>query len=371
MLKIHVGLDERSYPITIGSNLLNKVESYTPLKARDKVMIISNSMIAQHYLTTVETTLSTIGCKVNHILLPEGERFKTLDSLNLIYTQMLEQDFNRDSIIIALGGGVIGDIAGYAAASYQRGIRFIQIPTSLLAQVDSSVGGKTAVNHALGKNMIGAFHQPISVIIDTDTLKTLPKREFCSGLAEVIKYGAILDINFFKWLENNMHLLLSLDTKTLQYCIQQCCRFKANIVSEDETEKSKRALLNFGHTYGHAIESFLGYGNWLHGEAIAVGMLEAAILSFIKGNLTKQEVQRLQQLLSKAVLPIYSPDSMQSQDYLSYMWRDKKVLAGKIRLILLNTLGEAYICSENTEEQIKQSIELCEQKNKVIDQNEC
>ncbi len=371
MLKVNIGLNMRSYPITIGAGLLEKPESYASLKSGDKVIIISNPTVAKYYLDIVKNTLITLGCDVNYLLLPDGEAFKTLDSVNLIFTKMLEKNYNRDSVIIALGGGVIGDIAGYAASSYQRGIRFIQIPTTLLAQVDSSVGGKTGVNHPLGKNMIGAFYQPISVIIDTNTLKTLPKREFCSGLAEVIKYGAILDIAFFKWLEENIHLLLSLDEKTLQYCIQQCCQFKANIVEEDEKEQGKRALLNFGHTYGHAIESFLGYGTWLHGEAIAVGMLEASALSFLKGDLSLQDVQRLQTLLTKTLLPIYSPENMQPQDYLSYMWRDKKVLSGKLRLILLKNLGDAYICSEITDENIKQSIELCSPKNTVINYNEC
>ncbi|SEM31953.1 3-dehydroquinate synthase [Phocoenobacter skyensis] len=370
--KVKVQLNKRSYLISIGANLLEKAENYSPLKAKDKVMIVSNPTIAKEYLCTVESTLRELGCQVDVVLLPDGEEFKTLESLNLIFTAMLEKNHNRDSVMIALGGGVIGDITGYAAASYQRGIRFIQIPTTLLSQVDSSVGGKTGVNHALGKNMIGAFHQPISVIIDTNTLATLPKREFCSGLAEVIKYGAIFDLTFFEWLENHIDDLLALEQSALNYCIQRCCQLKADVVARDEKEQGDRALLNFGHTYGHAIETHLGYGKWLHGEAIALGMLEATVLSKILGDLTQRDIVRLEKLLMRAVLPTTSPDGMQPQDYLPYMWRDKKVLTGKLRLILLKSLGQAYIYSEATESQIIESIQLCTQtdtlKNNI---NEC
>ncbi|KAE9540419.1 3-dehydroquinate synthase [Ursidibacter maritimus] len=356
MLQVNVELKERSYPISIGAGLLAEPVSYHPLKQGDKVMIVSNPTIAEHYLATVTSTLETLGCVVDFVLIPDGEKYKTLSSLDLIFTALLEKNHNRDSTIIALGGGVIGDVAGYAAASYQRGIRFIQIPTTLLAQVDSSVGGKTAVNHPLGKNMIGAFYQPISVIIDTETLKTLPKREVSAGLAEVIKYGAIFDLAFFEWLEQHISELVQLDQSALEYCIQRCCQLKADVVARDETEKGDRALLNLGHTFGHAIETHLGYGNWLHGEAVAVGMLEAAALSHILGDLSEQDVFRIEKLIAQATLPTISPDGMQPEEYLPYMWRDKKVLSGQLRLILLKSLGSAYVTSQVTEQQVIDAI---------------
>lgn len=357
MLQVNVELKERAYPISIGSGLLKDPNSYRPLKAGDKVMIVTNPTIAPHYLATVEQALAKLGCSVDSVQIPDGEKYKTLESLNLIFTALLEKNHNRDSTVIALGGGVIGDVAGYAAASYQRGVRFMQIPTTLLAQVDSSVGGKTGVNHALGKNMIGAFKQPVSVIIDTDTLHTLAKREVSAGLAEVIKYGAIFDIDFFQWLERNIECLVALEQEALEYCIQRCCQLKADVVARDETEKGERALLNLGHTFGHAIEAHLGYGNWLHGEAVAVGMLEAAALSEILGDLTAEDVARLERLIARAVLPTISPDGMQAQEYLPYMWRDKKVLAGQLRLILLKKLGQAYVTSAATETQVLDAIE--------------
>lgn len=357
MLQVNVELDTRGYPILIGAGLLAEPTSYHPLKTGDKVMIVSNPTIAPHYLATVQHTLEKLGCLVDSVLIPDGEQHKNLDSLDLIFTALLEKNHNRDTTLIALGGGVIGDIAGFAAASYQRGIRFIQIPTTLLAQVDSSVGGKTGVNHPLGKNMIGAFKQPVSVIVDTDTLKTLPKREVSAGLAEVIKYGAIFDIRFFEWLEAHIDDLVSLDQNALEYCIQRCCQLKADVVARDETEKGDRALLNLGHTFGHAIEAHLGYGNWLHGEAVAVGMLEAAALSEILGDLGHADVARLEKLIARAVLPTVSPDVMQPADYLPYMWRDKKVLGGKLRLILLKKLGEAYIYADATDSQVQQAIQ--------------
>lgn len=356
MVQVNVELKERRYPISIGAGLLENPACYQPLKSGDKVMIVSNPTIAPHYLATVQRTLESLGCQVDSVLIPDGEKYKTLDSLNLIFTALLEKNHNRDSTVIALGGGVIGDVAGYAAASYQRGVRFMQIPTTLLAQVDSSVGGKTGVNHPLGKNMIGAFYQPVSVIIDTDTLKTLPKREVSAGLAEVIKYGAIFDLPFFEWLEQQIDALVSLDPKALTYCIQRCCELKADVVARDETEKGDRALLNFGHTFGHAIEAHLGYGNWLHGEAIAVGMLEGAELSKLLGDLTSNDVARLEQLLARANLPTISPDGMQPEEYLPYMWRDKKVLSGQLRLILLKALGNAYVTAAASEQQVLASI---------------
>lgn len=357
MLQVNVELKERRYPIIIGEGILAQAASYSPLKAGDKVMIVSNPTVAFHYLETVTCTLTKLGCQVDSVLIPDGEEHKNLDSLNLIFTALLDKNHNRDSTLIALGGGVIGDVAGYAAASYQRGICFIQIPTTLLAQVDSSVGGKTAVNHPLGKNMIGAFYQPVSVIVDTNTLSTLPKREVSAGLAEVIKYGAIFDIAFFEWLESHIDDLVSLKQDELEYCIQRCCQLKADVVARDETEKGDRALLNLGHTFGHAIEARMGYGVWLHGEAVSVGMLEAAALSHILGDLNVEDVARLEKLLARANLPTISPDGMEPEEYLPYMWRDKKVLNGQLRLILLKSLGQAYVSAKATEQQVLESIE--------------
>lgn len=357
---VNVELKERRYPIYIGAGLLSDENCY-PLKSGDKVMIVTNTTVAQYYLTPVTDTLERKGCLVEHVLLPDGEKYKTLASLDLIFTALLQTNHGRDTTIIALGGGVIGDIAGYAAASYQRGIRFIQIPTTLLAQVDSSVGGKTAVNHELGKNMIGAFYQPCRVIIDTLTLKSLPKREVNAGLAEVIKYGAILDKDFFSWLEQHIDNLVALEQAYLQQCISRCCQIKADVVANDETEQGDRALLNLGHTFGHAIETHLGYGNWLHGEAIAVGMMMAAVLSEKLGYLTYDDVGRLEKLLARANLPTVSPDSMQAEDYLPHMMRDKKVLAGKLRLILLKALGQAYVATNTDQEIVLDAIRSCTQ----------
>lgn len=357
MLQVNVELKERRYPIMIGAGLLNDPSSYCPLKSGDKVMIVSNPTVATHYLEMVTDTLTKLGCQVDSVLIPDGEKYKTLESLNLIFTALLEKNHNRDTTLVALGGGVIGDVAGYAAASYQRGIRFIQIPTTLLAQVDSSVGGKTAVNHPLGKNMIGAFYQPVLVIVDTNTLKTLAKREVSAGLAEVIKYGAIFDSTFFEWLEKHIDDLVNLNQSALEYCIQRCCQLKAHVVARDEKEQGDRALLNLGHTFGHAIEARMGYGVWLHGEAVSVGMLEAAALSHILGDLSAGDVGRLEKLLARANLPTISPDGMEPKEYLPYMWRDKKVLNGQLRLILLKSLGQAYVSAKATESQVLASIE--------------
>lgn len=360
-IEVNVELKERRYPIRIGSGLLSRPESYAPLKQGDKVMIVSNPTVAQHYLTTVSTALQQLGCQVEAVMVPDGEQYKTLDSLNLIFTALLQANHGRDTTIIALGGGVVGDVAGFAAASYQRGVRLLQIPTTLLSQVDSSVGGKTGVNHALGKNMIGAFHQPCAVIIDSDTLETLPKREVFAGLAEVIKYGAILDLPFFDWLEQNIDRLVKLNTETLHFCLKRCCEIKAEVVARDETEQGDRALLNLGHTFGHAIETHLGYGNWLHGEAVAVGMLMAAAQSHLLGDLTQQDVFRLEKLLAQANLPTISPDGMTADDYLPLMMRDKKVLAGKLRLVLLKQLGQAYVAKDSDPQLVRQAINACSQ----------
>ncbi|WP_424407224.1 3-dehydroquinate synthase [Pasteurella sp. PK-2025] len=360
MLCVNVELKERGYPIYIGAGLLSDVSCY-PLKSGDKVMIVTNPTVAQHYLAQVTETLQALGCAVESVLLPDGEQYKTLDSLNLIFTALLKANHGRDTTIIALGGGVIGDVAGYAAASYQRGVRFIQIPTTLLAQVDSSVGGKTAVNHPLGKNMIGAFYQPCAVIVDTLTLSTLPLREVNAGLAEVIKYGIILDADFFQWLEQHIDDLVALVPEALQTCIARCCQIKADVVARDETEKGDRALLNLGHTFGHAIETHLGYGNWLHGEAVAAGMMMAAVLSEKLGDISTTAVARIEKLIAKANLPTFSPDGMQPEDYLPHMMRDKKVLAGKLRLVLLKALGQAYVATDTEKNLVIDAIRCCTQ----------
>jgi len=355
-----VELQERRYPILIGNGLLQDERSY-PVKRGDRVMIVTNPTVAQFYLDTVTFALKKRGCEVDYVLLPDGEKYKTLESLNLIFTALLQGNHGRDTTIIALGGGVIGDVAGFAAASYQRGVRLIQIPTTLLSQVDSSVGGKTAVNHELGKNMIGAFYQPSMVIIDTHTLGTLPKREVNAGLAEVIKYGAILDYEFFEWLEAHIDELVALNNESLQHCIARCCQIKADVVARDETEKGDRALLNLGHTFGHAIETHLGYGNWLHGEAVSTGMMMAAALSEQLGDISVADVSRLEKLLARANLPTLSPDSMQPEDYLPHMMRDKKVLAGKLRLVLLKSLGQAYIVTDTDKDLVLNAIKRCTQ----------
>ena len=360
MLCVNVELQERRYPILIGSGLLQDERSY-PIKRGDRVMIVTNPTIAQFYLDTVIYALEKRGCVVDHVLLPDGEKYKTLESLNLIFTALLQGNHGRDTTIIALGGGVIGDVAGFAAASYQRGVRLIQIPTTLLSQVDSSVGGKTAVNHELGKNMIGAFYQPLMVIIDTLTLNTLPKREVNAGLAEVIKYGAILDYEFFEWLEQHIDELVALYPEALQHCISRCCQIKADVVARDETEKGDRALLNLGHTFGHAIETHLGYGNWLHGEAVSTGMMMAATLSEELGDISIADVSRLEKLLARANLPTVSPDTMQPEDYLPHMMRDKKVLAGKLRLVLLKSLGQAYVANDTDHTLVLNAIRRCTQ----------
>ena len=360
MLCVNVELQERRYPILIGSGLLQDERSY-PIKRGDRVMIVTNPAVAQFYLDTVIYALEKRGCVVDHVLLPDGEKYKTLESLNLIFTALLQGNHGRDTTIIALGGGVIGDVAGFAAASYQRGVRLIQIPTTLLSQVDSSVGGKTAVNHELGKNMIGAFYQPSMVIIDTLTLNTLPKREVNAGLAEVIKYGAILDYEFFEWLEQHIDELVALYPEALQHCISRCCQIKADVVARDETEKGDRALLNLGHTFGHAIETHLGYGNWLHGEAVSTGMMMAAALSEELGNISIADVSRLEKLLARANLPTVSPDTMQPEDYLPHMMRDKKVLAGKLRLVLLKSLGQAYVANDADHTLVLNAIRCCTQ----------
>jgi 3-dehydroquinate synthase len=306
--------------------------------------IVSNETIAPLYLELVEKQLA--GLQVDKVILADGEQYKNLDNLNLIFDQLITCHHDRKTTLIALGGGVVGDMTGFAAASYQRGVPFIQIPTTLLAQVDSSVGGKTAVNHALGKNMIGAFYQPQAVIIDTDTLSTLSDREFSAGLAEVIKYGLIVDPQFFEWLEDNIQALLNRDQQALAYAVELSCVSKANVVAADETEQGVRAILNLGHTFGHAIETFQQYKDWIHGEAVAAGMVMAAELSVMAGDLTSDDLERIKNLLTACALPIAPPEGMAADDFMRLMVRDKKVLDGQLRLVLMKSLGSAFVSDQ-------------------------
>ncbi len=344
MKTLTVNLNERSYPIHIGQSLLGHADLLTPHIHGKQILIVSNETVAPLYLEQTLSALNDYQCET--VILPDGEKYKTLDTVNLIFDVLLQHRFDRQCTLIALGGGVVGDITGFAAASYQRGVNFIQIPTTLLAQVDSSVGGKTGVNHPLGKNMIGAFHQPQCVLIDINTLNTLDDQQLSAGLAEVIKYGLLQDEKFFVWLENNIEKLLQRDAETLTYAIEHSCQCKADIVAADEKEAGQRALLNLGHTFGHAIETSMGYGNWLHGEAVATGMLMAADLSQRQNNLSQSELDRTRALLETARLPIKTPSEMDPAKFLELMSVDKKVQAGVIRLILLKHIGSSYVSDD-------------------------
>ena len=356
MNTLTVDLGARGYPIYIGQQLLGKPELLTKYIAGRQVMVVSNETVAPLYLQAVLDMLA--GFETATVILPDGEQFKNLDTLNSIFSALLENRFNRDCTLVALGGGVVGDITGFAAASYQRGVSFLQAPTTLLAQVDSSVGGKTGVNHPQGKNMIGAFHQPRCVLIDTDTLDTLDDRQLAAGLAEVIKYGLIHDVNFFAWLETNMDALKARDKQALAHAIERSCTIKAEIVAADERESGKRALLNLGHTFGHAIETGMGYGAWLHGEAIATGMLMAADLSARHGWLPAAAVQRTEKLLQQAGLPTTPPESMNDTQFRELMSIDKKVIGGNLRLVLLEDMGEAIVTGDFRQELLSETLNM-------------
>lgn len=338
---LNVDLGERSYPIYIGSGLLSDHMLYRRHIVGKQVMIVSNETIAPLYLEQVEAALGDY--QASSVILPDGEEFKTLEIWNRIFDALLQQRFDRRCTILALGGGVVGDMAGFAAACYQRGVNFVQVPTTLLSQVDSSVGGKTGVNHALGKNMIGAFHQPLCVIADTDTLNTLDDRQLSAGIAEVIKYGLINDPEFFGWLEKNLKRLLGREPEALAYAIERSCADKAQIVAADEREAGQRALLNLGHTFGHAIETGVGYGEWLHGEAVGAGMCMAADLSCRLGWLSRDDQQRIVDLISEAQLPTTAPAGLSPERMLELMAVDKKVLDGALRLVLLKGIGDALV----------------------------
>ncbi len=345
MQTLTVDLGDRSYPIHIGAGLLGRGELILPHLAQKRVMVVTNTTVAPLYLAQLTAMLEAGGVKVAQVVLPDGEAYKNWETLNLVFDALLTDRAERKTTLIALGGGVIGDMTGFAAACYQRGVPFIQIPTTLLSQVDSSVGGKTGINHPLGKNMIGAFYQPKVVLADTDTLKTLPARELSAGLAEVIKYGLIWDADFLAWLEANMDKLRALDAAAIAHAIYRSCEIKAQVVGQDEREGGIRAILNLGHTFGHAIETGMGYGNWLHGEAVAAGMVLAARTSQRMGWLAGGDVERARALIRAAGLPDVAPD-LGVDTYLEYMGHDKKVEGGKMRFVLLKRLGEAVITGD-------------------------
>ncbi|WP_153115027.1 3-dehydroquinate synthase [Rhodocyclus tenuis] len=344
MQTLNLDLAERSYPIVVGAGALARADLIAGALAQPRAVIVSNETVAPLHLAKLKAPLTAAGIDTLDVILPDGEEYKDWPTLNRIFDALLANRCERSTTLIALGGGVIGDITGFAAACYQRGVPFIQAPTTLLAQVDSSVGGKTAINHPLGKNMIGAFHQPQLVLADTDTLATLPLREFRSGLAEVIKYGLIRDPAFLAWLEANTDALLAREPQALAEAIVRSCRNKAEVVAADERESGERALLNLGHTFGHAIETGCGYGVWLHGEAIAVGMLMAAELSRRLGWIDSAAVERIEALFVRCGLPVQGP-ALGVERYLELMAHDKKVQDGKLRLVLLRSAGEAVLSS--------------------------
>jgi 3-dehydroquinate synthase len=343
MEKIRVPLGDRSYSILIAGNSLSDIgRQLGELNFPRRLAVISNEKISRLYGNQVKSALESTGCSILEINLPDGEEFKTLKTLELIYDALIEANFDRGTGLIALGGGVIGDVVGFAAATFLRGVPFVQIPTTLLAQVDSSVGGKTAVNHPLGKNLIGAFYQPSLVLIDVETLKTLESREIAAGFAEVVKYGVIRDYEFFCWLEKNVSELTNLNKKALISAIKRSCQIKSDIVEVDEREGSIRAFLNYGHTFGHAIEALAGYGEWKHGEAIAVGMVVAANISQRQGLCSQNDVQRITNLLQAFKLPTEPPD-FPLKEYLAAMQRDKKVKQGTLSLVLNQGIGEVVL----------------------------
>lgn len=358
MKKIIVKLKNISYPIFIGNGLLRNPLLNWPLNPRDTAVFITNDRIAPIYLNQLNNILNGIGIMTDRLILPDGEKSKSFAVLNKVLTELLKKKYDRTTtVLIALGGGVIGDLTGFAASIYQRGIRFIQIPTTLLAQVDASIGGKTGINHSLGKNMIGSFYQPVSVFIDLDFLSTLDMKDFSSGLSEIIKYAIIFDVTFFDWLENNLEKLLSLDHQSLMYCIYRCCKIKSLIVSEDEYECGNRTLLNLGHTYGHAIESGLKYKLWSHGESIAAGIMMAVNASVLLGKFEKtDDIGRIRSLLNRAKLPIQGPSSMRPKDYIKYMVRDKKSNSGKINLVLPLSIGNVQVFKNIDQNLILNSI---------------
>ncbi|WP_333841236.1 3-dehydroquinate synthase [Pelomicrobium sp.] len=355
---LDVALGERSYPIHVGPGLLADPRWFASLAPAQRVAVVTNTTVGPLYLPRLQRTLETLRVACIGIAIPDGEAFKNWETLNRIFDALLENRCERSTPVLALGGGVVGDIAGFAAATYQRGVPFYQIPTTLLAQVDSSVGGKTAINHPLGKNMIGAFYQPQAVVADTDTLTTLPERELRSGLAEVIKYGLIRDAEFFDWLETRLEALLAREPEALTFAIVRSCANKAQIVAADERETGIRALLNLGHTFGHAIETGLGYGQWLHGEAVAAGTVLAADVSVRLGYLSPEQKERLVALYRRAGLPTRAP-ALGAARYLALMGHDKKVQGSRIRFVLLRRIGEAFVSADVPETVLEQAFAAC------------
>ncbi len=358
MLSVNVALGDRSYPIHIGASLLDRADLILPYLKSRRSVIVTNEVVAPLYLERFERALCSAGATTRSIVLPDGEAYKDWPTLNRIFDGLLSGLADRGTTLIALGGGVIGDMTGFAAATYQRGVPLIQVPTTVLAQVDSSVGGKTAINHPLGKNMIGAFHQPRMVLADTETLNTLPDRELRAGLAEIIKYGLIRDVGFLGWLEANVEALLARQQNALTHAIERSCRNKAEVVEADETEQGERALLNLGHTFGHAIEAGIGYGTWLHGEAVAAGMVMAADLSHRLGWIARDDVKRIQQILHCVGLPVAGPE-LGADRYLELMRHDKKVADGQLRLVLLKGIGKAVVSAAASDAQIRATIDDC------------
>lgn len=354
MPTLNLDLGSRSYPIYIDSGLFNNESLFANHIRSKRVCIITNTIVAPLYLEKIKTKLSKF--ELDEVILPDGEAEKSLKNFEKIMSHLLKNEHGRDTTLIALGGGVIGDIVGFAAACYQRGIDFIQVPTTVLSQVDSSVGGKTAVNHPLGKNMIGAFYQPKAVIIDIESLVTLPVREFNAGMAEVIKYGILGDYDFFVWLESNIETIKSGDHRILAQMIEKCCQCKADIVANDETEAGVRALLNLGHTFGHAIEAEQGYGNWLHGEAVATGMVLAGKLAVAMNLLEVSELCRIEALIKAFDLPLQAPKNMSCDDFVRHMRRDKKNIGGKLRFIVPTAIGKSEIRDDITQEVLQEIL---------------
>src|SRR4051812_38304669 len=355
MESFRLALGSRSYPIHIGRGLLDSAELYAPHVKGRQAAIVSNEVVAPLYLARAKAALERAGGRPIDIVVSDGEQAKDWRTLQQVFDALLAARCGRDCVIVALGGGVVGDLAGFAAAIYQRGVDYLQVPTTLLAQVDSSVGGKTAINHALGKNMIGAFHQPRAVIADVTTLDTLPDRELRAGLAEVIKHGVALDEAFTGWLEGNIEKLMARDRSALSYAVRRSCELKAAIVSADERESGARALLNFGHTFGHAIEAGAGYGAWLHGEAVAAGMVMAAELSGLMGHLKKNEVARVRDLIRRGGLPIKGP-ALAAERLIELMAVDKKASKGRTRFVLLESIGHATLPADADERLVRQAI---------------
>lgn len=357
MQVLTVNLDERSYPIYIGEDLLSHSGLLGQHIRGRQICVVTNETVAPLYLGKVCASLADY--QVDHVILPDGESHKTLEVWGCIFDALLSKRHNRTTTLVALGGGVVGDMTGFAAACYQRGVDFIQIPTTLLSMVDSSVGGKTGVNHPLGKNMIGAFYQPLCVVADTSLLATLPARELSAGIAEVVKYGLISDYDFFVWLENNMDALIAGDEAALAYAVKRSCENKASVVAQDEREGGIRAILNLGHTFGHAIETAQGYGNWLHGEAVAAGMVMAADLSWRRGAISEEDLARTIRLLQRANLPVKAPADMTPAQFMELMGVDKKVLDGRLRLVLLAAMGEAIVTSDIDAAMLQETFDAC------------